>query len=860
MSHLGNTQNSYRRACCSKENIRPISMTNSFHATSYKRPPSSPITSNPPCTKKIFLSSNKTSKCTPSRIPKAYNNIKRALSTPAICQKNVSTSRVELKAVKLISKKYPCLNCKCYRVCATKEFSSQCSILQRGNSEVTCVFVQDAIECAQHILNGTSSTAAQFGLFNAESVLQLATLGWEELIIIKESRHKERLLSNFEYQSVVVVKDPYFNGGIDNLKGKNFCHPGLHYSRSQKWTERFLKEFERFTVTPQCDVIANASVAEIEALSLLRYFNTACRPGAWSNNMEEDQYLKRTYPSLCALCDDPLKCEYSSSISGSDHRKALECVKKNGHVTYVSLKDATDFFKDNAGTANEYKYLCPNGTIMSVNTTSPCTWLNQPWPVVMTHTNKSIELKSLVTAWSNSRIEWQTAVTDILTDRGNHILQDATIQSPRKHLAGIRTLPDETSICDKRINWCTRSVEETEKCKVARAGGISTGTYPLISCNQGYPANSAVTCLYEISQGKNDIMGIDSNYGYIARNNFNLTAALYAETDDQHYSKVVILIKANSRISRFEDLKGKKACFPEFGGIASIAFVDTGRGRGLFKQNECNYGRLLAGFFGDSCAPGAKDVLRDSKFRQSSPEADKLCNLCRHQASESRFNADENIETIPAGNNANVRGQMRNEAENVAESRPKRQVSNHCAPTHENRYFGTKGALQCLHEVGEVAVLELRKLQEFAEEMKLNPDDYKIMCRNGTISSTNNFVVDQNCPLITMIDGEVVIQRRSQKAKDVVNVLNSFDRYFQLNANPDFKIFDKFNGVEDLLFEDSTIGLVSANATEFGPSVQNYIRLFENTDKCVEKKNGSNLAVFSSILLTLSVLMTILMQ
>uniref|UniRef100_A0A336LU71 CSON015606 protein n=1 Tax=Culicoides sonorensis TaxID=179676 RepID=A0A336LU71_CULSO len=116
MSHLGNTQNltmSYRRACCSKENIRPISMTNSFHATSYKRPPSSPITSNPPCTKKIFLSSNKTSKCTPSRIPKAYNNIKRALSTPAICQKNVSTSRVELKAVKLISKKYPCLNCKC---------------------------------------------------------------------------------------------------------------------------------------------------------------------------------------------------------------------------------------------------------------------------------------------------------------------------------------------------------------------------------------------------------------------------------------------------------------------------------------------------------------------------------------------------------------------------------------------------------------------------------------------------------------------------------------------------------------------------------------------------------------------------
>lgn len=62
-------------------------------------------------------------------------------------------------------------------------------------------------------------------------------------------------------------------------------------------------------------------------------------------------------------------------------------------------------------------------------------------------------------------------------------------------------------------------------------------------------------------------MGIDSNYGFIARNNFNLTSAMYAETDDQHYSKVVILIKANSRINTFNDLKGKKACFPEFGGI-----------------------------------------------------------------------------------------------------------------------------------------------------------------------------------------------------------------------------------------------------------------------------------------------------
>lgn len=56
---------------------------------------------------------------------------------------------------------------------------------------------------------------------------------------------------------------------------------------------------------------------------------------------------------------------------------------------------------------------------------------------------------------------------------------------------------------------------------------------------------------------------------------------------------------------------------------------------------------------------GAKNVLHDQKFRQTSPEADKLCNLCRNQGSESRFDLDENIET-----NANTRGQFRNDAEN----------------------------------------------------------------------------------------------------------------------------------------------------------------------------------------------------
>lgn len=57
-------------------------------------------------------------------------------------------------------------------------------------------------------------------------------------------------------------------------------------------------------------------------------------------------------------------------------------------------------------------------------------------------------------------------------------------------------------------------------------------------------------------------------------------------------------------------------------------------------------------------------MLHDQKFRQTSPEADKLCALCRHQGSEIRSVVSENIETFAAPNNPNTHGQLKNDAEN----------------------------------------------------------------------------------------------------------------------------------------------------------------------------------------------------
>lgn len=65
------------------------------------------------------------------------------------------------------------------------------------------------------------------------------------------------------------------------------------------------------------------------------------------------------------------------------------------------------------------------------------------------------------------------------------------------------------------MKWCTKSLEEKEKCESIRAAGITTHVYPMIECQK--PVADTITCLKEVREGRADFTGIDSNFGYIAR-------------------------------------------------------------------------------------------------------------------------------------------------------------------------------------------------------------------------------------------------------------------------------------------------------------------------------------------------------
>lgn len=78
-----------------------------------------------------------------------------------------------------------------------------------------------------------------------------------------------------------------------------------------------------------------------------------------------------------------------------------------------------------------------------------------------------------------------------------------------------REVPYNLPVCSTTATWCTKSLEEKDKCDVIHTAGITAGVYPVIECQE--PVAGAISCLKEVAEGRADFTGIDSNLGFIAR-------------------------------------------------------------------------------------------------------------------------------------------------------------------------------------------------------------------------------------------------------------------------------------------------------------------------------------------------------
>ncbi|XP_055312827.1 transferrin-like [Sitodiplosis mosellana] len=709
---------------------------------------------------------------------------------------------------------------KIKHVCVTSGFEEQCNRLARETQEIRCVRVQDSIECAKHLRNDASG----FGIFSAESTLLLAALNYDGLTVLKELRHRDRLNYTSDFESVVVVKATH-KGGIEGLKGKNYCHPGLYYDRSERWSERFLKHFERSVIAPDCNDPLK-SPAEIELEALAKHFGSGCRPGAWSNNPEEDQRLKAKYPQFCDLCTSTASpCEYTDK---NRHIEALRCLLNKGEVAYVSLQDAQDFFSplsEYSHLKTEYAYLCPDDTLqlISDNSKPPCAWLRQPWPVIISNAGDSIPLKEGINRWIYGLNGWESAIKDIITaDNLTPVI--TTIQRPRDIFFPYREVPYSLPLCSTTANWCTKSIEEKEKCDVLHTAGVTTGIFPLIECNEPV-AGGAISCLEEVNEGRADFTGIDSSLGYIARHPYNLTTALYGESDKQ--ASAVVVVHTNSNFKQFEDLRKAKACIAEFDGIASVSFLNIAKNLGLFKKDQCNHIKMLSNFFGSSCVPGAMDPAHGVGQTKVN-----LCSLCPDAGSGATSAVRPSTETqttpnfIPLDQGVDsTTSSLQNELAVLNDD-----TKLNCNADRTNSFYGDQGALFCLHTKGDVAILGLKDLKDHARALAINPNDYQIICRNGSLAERTGFDVDTDCALQSFVDSEIVVKPKNPKTEGIINALLSYDKY--LKVDPDFKIYNTFDGHKDLLFNNGTVELVSYDEKDLGATIDSYKNLFNMLDAC----------------------------
>ncbi|XP_015174181.1 PREDICTED: transferrin-like [Polistes dominula] len=711
-----------------------------------------------------------------------------------------------------------CTYTRKYKLCTTTHtISEACQSIERGDSEVECLHVSDSAECALRLASGD----ADFGLFDTDALLLSYQFYHTEIVPIFELRHKDKTQQSFAFKSVAIVSSNFSiksEDKFENLKNAGLCHPG--FSEDQWWNDFILKYFEKKLYVPECR--ENLTSIENELENIRSFFGKACRPGKWVADPNLSTNLKKKYPELCELCDNTITCNYKNGEKHG-HIGALDCLTSGrGNVAYVALEYVHQYFnKENE--KSQYQFLCSDGTLQNLNNSNPCAWIKQPWGAIVARKELVNELTGKLNKWLKNPATyaaetWSQALIKVIQE--DSIVTNLTkptslynyLVEGRKEV----DLSEVRTTCEKHaIRWCTINPLEKTKCEWIAKQAIALGIEPKIVCLQ---ANSTFQCMRDIADLKADITTADSNYGYLARQLYNLGPILYAETDKKikEDSMIMAVLRksegGNYPIKSFNQLKGRRACFPEYGGLAWLSLIKIARVNHIISSVSCKYPGLLNNLLAGACTPGINDDNHGSNT-VSKNIAKKLCSVC-----------------------------------------PKINDTTDCTASNENRFYGDKGALTCLMEgYGDIAFVEIGNIKK----EKSDVDQYHIFCRNGSLATTSglNISKPELCALSTTINSEVIARRNDTEIQRLnsILVLLKLEDWLKYRSSSwrVLHIYGKFDNTDDLLFKSSTFGLVPTTSTI--ESVLAYKELFDHVDEC--SSAGllivSNVTLFSLVLISI---------
>uniref|UniRef100_A0A224XKM5 Putative transferrin-like protein n=1 Tax=Panstrongylus lignarius TaxID=156445 RepID=A0A224XKM5_9HEMI len=682
-----------------------------------------------------------------------------------------------------------------YKICAFPTMDRNlCKSIEIGNSEVRCVRVGDSVDCALKMHSGD----ADFALLSPEEAVLLSKENNADIQLLGEVKEKSLANEPSSINMVVLIRKE-LSGSFSNLRGKKYCHPGVGISH--RISDHFLKYFERYVIKFGCRGQYNRVEEEISQIS--NFFGDSCRPGAWARSRSLDVSLKKQYKNLCKLCDSDVKCSYNL-VAPNSLQASLKCLTRNGgEVAVAPLEEVRNYFGLKSGSniknnADDYVYLCKDEKTMEITNPNPCTWGKQPWDLIVSRSAVAQELKDKIVPWLITDSEkpgsdWLNYLKSLLI--GQYKQYSAVVDTVKLqdyiNRDGVDD-PDRNAECRDKIKWCTIGKNEYEKCNWLSLAAQSYGLKPSIGCHRGH---NLYNCFRRIAGYKEDAISIFTEHGYVARRVYNLTATVYEDNTLESYYKILAVVKAdNTNIQSFRDLKYKKACFPQYNGLAWISFKNIAKVLGILDKTCPEL------YFGNSCIPGAFDV--NLVLPDANPWPASMCELC-------------------AKSNA----------------------------THRCPVFGTikeqnLQTMTCLSQKdADIAFINYQALLTDGDtktiDETINPNLYKVLCRNGTF--VPGLAVENDCALATGINAEV-IGRVPVGGRDNINFTDATELFLELNkafgtigigedANV-FRMFDPFNG-EEVLFKDTSIGLVDVSEDKYFEQINLYESLLSNvTDKC----------------------------
>lgn len=161
------------------------------------------------------------------------------------------------------------------------------------------------------------------------------------------------LLADFRYEGIMLVHKGSDIKSLKDLQGKKSCHTG--YGRNVGYKIPITKLRKHGVLKLSKDSSLASIEKELKGLSEL--FTESCLVGNYSSNDDlnrslsmwdstfgwrwtSDIYLfysiEKRYSNLCALCEEPFKCNYPDKYSGYDG--AIRClVEKGGDVAFTKV-------------------------------------------------------------------------------------------------------------------------------------------------------------------------------------------------------------------------------------------------------------------------------------------------------------------------------------------------------------------------------------------------------------------------------------------------------------------------------------------------------------------------------------------